>query len=123
MHPALHRKNTPSLALNKYLKILVFYFYYFLRIGFEFFHAVQPPRPVGTPPIFLTGTPRNATGHGKGKREIHYPIPVIEGIHTSPLCFEQNIGEKEQYTLYRNLNKNQTLPKSSVCVYLQKFHS
>ena len=33
MHPALHRKNTPSLALNKYLKILVFYFYYFLRIG------------------------------------------------------------------------------------------
>lgn len=26
MHPALHRKNTPSLALNKYLKILVFYF-------------------------------------------------------------------------------------------------
>ena len=40
MHPALHRKNTPSLALNKYLKILVFYFYYFLRIGFEFFHAV-----------------------------------------------------------------------------------
>ena len=40
-------------------------------------------------------TPRNATGHGKGKREIHYPIPVIESIHTSPLCFEQNIGEKE----------------------------
>ena len=40
MHPALHRKNTPSLALNKYLKILVFYFYYFLRIGFEFFHAI-----------------------------------------------------------------------------------
>lgn len=40
MHPALHRKNTPSLALNKYLKILVFYFYYFLRIGFEFFPAV-----------------------------------------------------------------------------------
>lgn len=40
MHPALHRKNTPSLALNKYLKILVFYFYYFLRISFEFFHAV-----------------------------------------------------------------------------------
>lgn len=39
MHPALHRKNTPSLALNKYLKILVFYFYYFLRIGFEFFHV------------------------------------------------------------------------------------
>ena len=40
MHPALHRRNTPSLALNKYLKILVFYFYYFLRIGFELFHAV-----------------------------------------------------------------------------------
>lgn len=40
MHPALHRKNTPSLALNKYLKIFVFYFYYFLRIGFEFFHTV-----------------------------------------------------------------------------------
>ena len=95
MHPALHRKNTPSLALNKYLKILVFYFYYFLRISFEFFHAVQPPRPAGTPPIFLAGTPRNATGHGKGEREIHYPIPVIESIHTSPLCFEQNIGEKE----------------------------
>ena len=32
MHPALHRKNTPSLALNKYLKILVFYFYYFLNL-------------------------------------------------------------------------------------------
>ena len=40
MHPALHRKNTPSLALNKYLKILVFNFYYFLRISFEFFPAV-----------------------------------------------------------------------------------
>lgn len=40
MHPALHRKNTPSLALNKYLKILVFYFYYFLRISFEFFHTI-----------------------------------------------------------------------------------
>lgn len=53
------------------------------------------PSPAGTPPIFLTGTPRNATGHGKGKREIHYPVPVIESIHTSPLCFEQNIGEKE----------------------------
>ena len=37
--------------------------------------------------------PCNATEHGK--REIHYPIPVIESIHTSPLCFEQNIGEKE----------------------------
>ena len=36
----LDRKNTPSLALNKYLKILVFYFYYFLRISFEFFPAV-----------------------------------------------------------------------------------
>ena len=55
----------------------------------------SPPSPAGTPPIFLTGTPRNATGHGKGKREIHYPVPVIESIHTSPLCFEQNIGEKE----------------------------
>ena len=40
MHPALHRKNTPSLALNKYLKILVYYYYYFLRISFEYFPAV-----------------------------------------------------------------------------------
>ena len=28
----------------------------------------QPPRPAGTPPIFLVGTPRNAAGHGKGRR-------------------------------------------------------
>ena len=42
MHPALHRKNTPSLALNKYLKILVFYFYYFLRIGFAPFIPLTP---------------------------------------------------------------------------------
>ena len=42
-------------------------------------------------------TPRKATGHGKGKREIHYPIPVIEGINTSPLCFAaQNIGERQR---------------------------
>ncbi|MBP8843277.1 MAG: hypothetical protein KBG66_04270 [Barnesiella sp.] len=40
-------------------------------------------------------TPRKATGHGKGKREIYYPVPAVEGIHPSPLCFAmQNIGEK-----------------------------
>ena len=53
-----------------------------------------PPSLRDTSPI-ANATPRNATGHSKGKREIHYPIPVIESIHTSPLCFEQNIGEKE----------------------------
>ena len=39
--------------------------------------------------------PCNATEHGK--REIHYPIPVVEGINTSPLCFAaQNIGERQR---------------------------
>lgn len=37
------------------------------------------PSPAGTPPIFLTGT--------QGEGEIHYPVPVIEGIHTSLLYF------------------------------------
>ena len=42
-------------------------------------------------------TPRKATGHGKGKREIYYPVPAVEGIHPSPLCFvAQNIGEKQR---------------------------
>ncbi len=45
----------------------------------------------------LTGTPRNATGHGKGKRKMHHFAPVIESINTSPLCFaQQNIGEKQR---------------------------
>ena len=31
------------------------------------------------------------------EREIHYPIPVIEGINTSPLCFAaQNLGERQR---------------------------
>jgi len=34
---------------------------------------------VGTPPIFLAGTPHNTTGHGQGKREIHH-APIIEGV-------------------------------------------
>ena len=34
---------------------------------------------MGTPPIFLAGTPRNTTGHGQGKREIHH-APIIEGV-------------------------------------------
>ena len=39
--------------------------------------------------------PCNATEHGT--REIHYPIPVVEGINTSPLCFAaQNIGERQR---------------------------
>ena len=29
--------------------------------------SFQPPRPTGTPPIFLTETPRNTTGHGRGR--------------------------------------------------------
>ena len=33
----------------------------------------------------LTGTPRNAMEHGKGKREMHHFAPVIESINTSPL--------------------------------------
>ena len=42
-------------------------------------------------------TPRKATGHGKGKREIYYPVPAVEGIHPSPLCFaQQNIGERQR---------------------------
>ena len=45
----------------------------------------------------LTGTPRNAMEHGKGKREMHHFAPVIESINTSPLCFaQQNIGEKQR---------------------------
>jgi len=44
---------------------------------------------------FLPAVPCNAAEHGK--REIHYPIPVIEGINTSPLCFAaQNIGERQR---------------------------
>jgi len=43
----------------------------------------------------LPAVPCNAAEHGK--REIHYPIPVIEGINTSPLCFAaQNIGERQR---------------------------
>jgi len=51
-----------------------------------------------TLPLYsLTGTPRNATGHGKGKRKMHHFAPVIESINTSPLCFaQQNIGEKQR---------------------------
>ena len=49
------------------------------------------------PLCFLTETPRNTTGHGKEEREMHHSVPVIEGIHTSPLCFaQQNIGEKQR---------------------------
>ena len=48
-----------------------------------------------TPLYSLTGTPRNATGHGKGKRKMHHFAPVIESINTSPLCFaQQNTGEE-----------------------------
>ena len=50
-----------------------------------------------TPLYSLTGTPSNATGHGKGKRKMHHFAPVIESINTSPLCFaQQNIGEKQR---------------------------
>ena len=41
-----------------------------------------PPSLRDTSPI-ANATPRNATGHGKGEREIHYLVPVIESIHTS----------------------------------------
>ena len=28
---------------------------------------------------------------------LHYPVPVVEGIHPSPLCFaQQNIGERQR---------------------------
>ena len=47
------------------------------------------------PLYILTETPHNATGHGKEEREMHHSVPVIEGIHTSPLCFaQQNIEER-----------------------------
>jgi len=32
---------------------------------------------MGTPPIFLTGTPRNATGHGKGERLRYIPLSPL----------------------------------------------
>ena len=47
-------------------------------------------------PILFCSAPQ-CYGTRQGEREIHYPIPVIEGIHTSPLCFaQQNIGEKQR---------------------------
>gem|GEM_PF-1408830 len=53
------------------------------------------PPSFGHLPYMANATPRKATGHGKGKREIYYPVPAVEGIHPSPLCFAmQNIGEK-----------------------------
>ena len=57
-------------------------------------------------------TPRKATGHGKGKREIYYPVPAVEGIHPSPLCFAmQNIGErpKKRKFLRRGVEKIEVL--------------
>ena len=65
-----------------------------MYLGVKFLFVLTPSFS-GHSPYVYSETPHNATGHGKGKREIHYPIPVIESIHTSPLCFEQNIGEKE----------------------------
>ena len=55
---------------------------------------VLTPSFSGHSPDVYSETPHNATGHGKEEREMH---PVIEGIHTSPLCFaQQDIGEKQR---------------------------
>ena len=35
---------------------------------------------------------------------MHHSVPVIEGIHTSPLCFaQQNIGEKQRRGVKNNI--------------------
>ena len=63
---------------------------------------------MGTPPIFLAGTPRNATGHGKGKREIHYLFllsKVFTRLSYILRCKVQ--GEKEQYTFKQESNSPQ----------------
>ena len=63
----------------------------YLRVKFLF---VLTPSFSGHSPYVYSETPHNATGHGKEEREMHHSVPVIEGIHTSPLCFaQQNIGE------------------------------
>ena len=55
------------------------------------------PFVLWTLPYVYSETPHNDTGHGKEEREMHHSVPVIEGIHTSPLCFaQQNIGEKQR---------------------------
>ena len=42
-----------------------------------FLYSFQPPRPAGTPPIFLSGTQR--------ERDMPHSVLVIEGISPSPL--------------------------------------
>ena len=57
--------------------------------------------------------PRNATGHGRGGEIAAQSVPVLR---TPPLYFAVQNTE-EEYTLYRNLNKNQLFTeKSELCL-------
>ena len=38
------------------------------------------PPSFGHLPYMANATPRKATGHGKGKREIYYPVPALESF-------------------------------------------
>ena len=57
------------------------------------------PLVLRTLPLYsLTETPRNATGHGRGRGlEVVFQFRYKDTLCTSPLCFvAQNIGEKQR---------------------------
>ena len=99
----------------------------------------QPPRPTGTPPIFPNGNtggedckvtfspyavfqlpvmPQDTAGEGRLQPN---PFPLLRFfnpsvLRTPPLYFAVQNTE-EEYTLYRNLNKNQLFTeKSELCL-------
>jgi hypothetical protein len=63
--------------------------------------------------------PRNATGHGRGGEIAAQSVPLaafFQPLRTPPLYFAVQNTE-EEYTLYRNLNKNQLFTeKSELCL-------
>ena len=77
--------------------------------GLYFFYF-NPPRPAGTPPIFLVGTPRNAAGHGKGRGGLTLLLPLqvfltpllVATLLSSPLYFALQNAGVEGNTSFRN---------------------
>ena len=101
--------------------------------------SFQPPRPTGTSPIFPNGNtggedwkvtfypyavlqlPVMPQDTAEGKGYIRYKlIDVVFNpsvLRTPPLYFAVQNTEEEEYTLYRNLNKNQPFTeKSGLCL-------
>ena len=102
--------------------------------------SFQPPRPTVTPPIFPNGNtggedwkvtfspydvlqlpvmPQDTAGEGRLQPN---PFPLLRFfnpsvLRTPPLYFAVQNTEEEEYTLYRNLNKNQPFTeKSGLCL-------